>query len=63
MAEIIIQIAVQAALFLYPLWRICTKAGVSPLVSLTVLIPGFGILICAIILAILKWDVQPVEGE
>jgi hypothetical protein len=61
--ELIIQIIVSAVLLLYPTWRIFGKAGLSPALSLIVLIPGLGVLICALILALTKWQVQPTGGN
>jgi hypothetical protein len=61
--EPIVQIIVLAVLLLYPTWRICGKAGLNPAISLTILIPGLGVLICALILALSKWEVQPKGGN
>ena len=58
MEEIIIQIIAQAVLLLYPAWRIYRKAGLNPVVSLTVLIPMVGILIAALVLVFSKWHVK-----
>ena len=58
MEELVIEIIAQAVLLLYPAWRIYGKAGLNPAISLTVLIPGLGILIAALILVFSKWQVQ-----
>lgn len=63
MNDIIIQIIAQAVLLLFPAWRIYKKAGLSPAISLTVLIPGFGIFICALILVFSKWQITPARGN
>jgi hypothetical protein len=63
MDDIIIQIIAQGVLLLYPAWRIYKKAGLNPAISFTVLIPGFGILICALILIFSKWQVTPARGN
>ena len=63
MEELIVQIIVLAVLLLYPTWRIYAKAGLHPAISLTILIPGLGVLICALILALSKWEVQPNGGN
>ncbi len=63
MEELVIQVIAQAVLLLYPAWRIYRKAGLNPLVSLTVLIPGFGIFVCALILVFSKWQVNHVRSN
>jgi hypothetical protein len=40
---------------LIPLWKIFGKTGMSPWLSLLVLIPGLGGLICVLILAFARW--------
>ena len=47
-----------AVLLLFPFWKIYTRAGLNPYLSLTLLVPGFGFIIATIILAVSKWDVQ-----
>ncbi len=42
-------------LVLIPLWRLFDRAGLSPLWSLLVLIPGIGLLIAPAILAFASW--------
>ncbi len=63
MNEIVFQIIIQAILLLYPAWRIYKKAGLNPAISLTVLIPGFGIFICALILVFTKWQITTARGN
>ena len=54
----------QAILFQYPAWHIYKKAGLNPLLSLTVLIPPYiGILICVSILAWSNWKALPNGGR
>jgi hypothetical protein len=59
METLLYQIILQAVLLLYPAWRIYSKAGLNPAISLTALIPGLGILLTALILAFSNWQVQP----
>lgn len=54
MESIVISAVVSALLFLYPLWRIFSRAGLSPAWSLLILIPG-GAIIVALILAFARW--------
>ncbi len=63
MNELAIDIIAQAVLLLYPAWRIYGKAGLNPVTSLTLLIPYLGVPICALILVISKWNVQPIGGN
>jgi hypothetical protein len=49
---------VMAALVIYPLWRICGKAGFSPWLCLLIFIP-FGALILLYVLAFARWRVVP----
>jgi len=50
---------IAAVLLLFPLWRIYTRAGLNPYLSLTLLIPVFGFIIACIILAVSKWELNP----
>lgn len=61
MEQHIIEIIVTAILLLYPTWRIFTRAGLIPALSLFVLIPGIGILICALILIFSNWKIKSLE--
>ncbi len=47
-----------AVLLLYPTWRIFSRAGLNPALSLTVLIPYVGILVGGIILAVSEWNIR-----
>lgn len=51
----IIIFVVMIALLLFPLWKIFGKTGMSPYLSLLILIPGLGGLICILILAFADW--------
>lgn len=62
MENIIVETIVLAALLLFPFWKIYSRAGLNPYLSLTLLIPGFGLLIVSIILAVSKWEIN-VERE
>lgn len=44
-----------AILFLFPAWRIFTRAGFAPATALTVLIPFIGPLIAMAILTFVDW--------
>ena len=50
---------VLVAIYIIPLWRICTKAGLSGPLSLIALIPGVGKLITLYIIAFSDWRVVP----
>jgi hypothetical protein len=59
MQEHIIEQAIMVAiLLLYPIWRIFKRAGLNPALSLTVLIPGVGMLITGLILALSTWKLN-----
>lgn len=58
MENIIVMFIAQAIFLLYPSWRIYSRAGINSSLSLTVLIPYFGIIICALILVFSKWDIR-----
>ena len=49
------QVIASAVLFLYPAWRIFTRAGLAPATALTVLIPFVGPLIALAILTFVEW--------
>ncbi len=55
MSGLIVIVIASAVLFLYPAWRIFGRAGFSPAVALTVLIPFAGPLIAMAILAFAEW--------
>lgn len=42
------------AVFVWPLWKICSKAGLTPALSLLALFP-FGIVIVLFVLAVSEW--------
>ena len=54
MQDIIIGAVFSAVLLLYPLWRIFARAGLNPVWSLLILIPG-GAIIVPLILAYSRW--------
>ena len=51
----IVGFIVFVAVALFPLWKVFAKTGMSPWLSLLVLIPGLGGMICVIILAFARW--------
>jgi hypothetical protein len=59
MAIMPIIILVCLAIVIIPLWFICKKAGLSPWLSLLVLVPCGGILILLYVLAFAQWKVVP----
>lgn len=59
MGTLILQLLILAILLLYPAWRIYQRAGLNPLLSLTILIPYIGLLVCGIILAVNDWQITP----
>jgi len=64
MEDMILEAIVIAALLLFPFWKIYTRAGLNPYLSLTLLIPVFGFFIASIILAASKWEINQVKtGE
>ena len=54
MEDILLSAVVSAVLLLYPLWRIFSRAGLSPGWSLLILIPG-GAIIVPLILSFARW--------
>ncbi len=48
----------EIVLLLYPVWRLYKRVGIFPWLSLIVLIPGLGIIICALIMSLSKWQFQ-----
>jgi len=44
-----------ALIFIVPLWKIFTKAGKNPAISLVIFIPVLGLLIASIVLAFSEW--------
>ena len=53
--SLIPSIIVTAILFLYPTWRISSRAGFPGPLSLVVLIPGLGLFVLLFLLAFLRW--------
>ncbi len=51
---------VMTAFFIFCLWRIFTKAGMSGALSLITIVPVFGPIVVLCILAFGKWNVAPV---
>jgi len=58
MEDMIVETLFIAILLLFPFWKIYSRAGLNPYYSLTLLIPGFGLLIASIILAASKWELK-----
>ncbi len=54
MMQFLLGAVVSAVLFLYPLWRIFSRAGLNPFWALLILVPG-GALIVPVILAFARW--------
>lgn len=50
-----------AAFLLLPFWKIYSRAGLNPYLSLTVLIPFFGFIIAGLILAVSDWEIKPLN--
>ena len=42
-------------LIVFPLWKICNRAGLNPALSLIAIFPFFGLVIVAAILAYTTW--------
>ncbi|MDA3868833.1 MAG: hypothetical protein PF589_02565 [Gammaproteobacteria bacterium] len=59
MEPIFISVLFLAAFLLPPFWKIFTRAGLNPYLSLTVLIPFFGFIIAGLILAVSDWNIKP----
>lgn len=53
--EFVAGYVVMIALLLFPLWKIFGKAGLAPLWSLLLLIPGIGGVVCLVVLAFARW--------
>jgi len=52
-------------ILIVPVWRICRRAGHHPALSLLLLVPGFGLMILACVLAFGRWPAldRPASGE
>ena len=55
MGALLLSTLVTALLFLYPLWRIFSRAGLNPLLSLLVLVPYLGPIVVVVVLAFAQW--------
>lgn len=44
-----------AAIVIYPLWRIFSRAGLNPALSLLIFLPGLGWFVVAFILGFARW--------
>jgi len=51
-------IIVIALMLRYPAWRIFNRAGLNPVFGLSILIPGLGIFIFGLILALSNWNIR-----
>lgn len=51
---VLFMLALMAGIFVWPLWTICTKAGLPPALSLLTLLP-FGIVIVLFVVALSDW--------
>lgn len=51
------------ALIIVPLWRICARAGFSPWLSLLVIVPVFGFILVAAILAFADWPAGKADPQ
>ncbi len=49
------------AIIIIPLWKICTKAGLSGPLSLLALIPAIGMLVVLYVVAFSEWKVVPLS--
>ncbi len=59
--QLVIIFVVMIALYLFPIWKIFGKTGMSPYLSLLIFVPGIGFLICILILAFADWP--DVDGQ
>lgn len=59
METFFVSILFLAAFLLPPFWKIYSRAGLNPYLSLTVLIPFFGFIIAGLILAVSDWNIKP----
>ena len=58
----IIEFLIVELLFVIPLWAICSKVGIVPVLSLVAFIPFLGILIALAVIAFAPWPNVRVEG-
>lgn len=57
-----VEAIITAVILLYPMWRIFSRAGLAAPLSLIVLVPGLGSLICVAILAFSRWPSTEGQG-
>ncbi|MDB5692899.1 MAG: hypothetical protein JWO81_1962 [Alphaproteobacteria bacterium] len=57
--EALLGMAVLAVILVVPLYRIMQKAGLNPLLSLIIIVPGLGYLVAIGILAFAEWPNEP----
>lgn len=62
MGEIFIQIVFSLIFLQVPVWKIYSRVGLNPWISLMVLVPFIGILLCGLVLAISNWKLPNNEG-
>ena len=55
MGMLLAYVVAAAILFLVPAWRIFSRTGLDPWISLVVLIPGAGVVIALAVLAFVDW--------
>lgn len=58
MIGLLAMVVAAAVLFLFPAWRIFSRAGFAPATALTVLIPFIGPLVAMAILAFAEWPAE-----
>jgi hypothetical protein len=59
--EVVLIIALFIILFIVPLWKICKRAGMQPMVSVIAAIPFVGVAIVSAILALKEWPLDDVD--
>ncbi len=59
---VLFMLALLAGVFVWPLWTICSKAGLPPALSLLTLLP-FGIVIVLFIVALSDWPALRQRSE
>ncbi len=61
--EAFIYQAIGVAIFLlFPSWKIFQRAGLNPMLSLTLFIPAIGMFIAGLILALSEWKLAAETG-
>lgn len=51
-----------AVFLLFPSWKIFQRAGLNPMLSLTLFIPTIGMLLAGLILALSEWKLSTETG-